>query len=104
MDNVRFHHNSGIKSAIQTAGHTIVYTPPYSPDLNPIERVFSIIKHRLQLGRHPTIRSTILAVTSLCETLFSFDCIFDYSLFGHELCSETKRRIVVESPWQHTFY
>ncbi len=103
MDNVRFHHNAGINSAIHTAGHTIIYTPPYSPDLNPIERVFSIIKRHLRLGRHTTIHSTILAVTSLCQTLFSFDSIFDYSLFGHELCTETKRRIVVESPWHRTF-
>ena len=41
MDNVRFHHSQGIESKIVTARHRLVYLPPYSPFLNPIEEVFS---------------------------------------------------------------
>ena len=40
-DNLRSHKVSGIQSAIEAVGATILYLPPYSPDLNPIEKYFS---------------------------------------------------------------
>jgi transposase len=46
MDNVRFHHSNVVKDACSKMGIQILYTPPYSPDFNPIENVFSIIKSK----------------------------------------------------------
>lgn len=37
MDNATFHTGSDTRTMIENAGHTLVYLPPYSPDLNPIE-------------------------------------------------------------------
>ena len=37
MDNATFHKGEEMKQAFQEAGHTLLYLPPYSPDLNPIE-------------------------------------------------------------------
>jgi transposase len=37
MDNATFHKREDIQTAIQQAGMTLEYLPPYSPDLNPIE-------------------------------------------------------------------
>ena len=37
MDNATFHKQSDMQKAIADAGHTLLYLPPYSPDLNPIE-------------------------------------------------------------------
>ena len=48
MDNVRFHHSKQAVSLITEAGHRILYTPPYSPDCNPIENVISIIKSKIK--------------------------------------------------------
>ena len=47
VNNVRFHHCKEIKDYLQLENVTVVYLPPYSPDLNPIENVFSCIKSRL---------------------------------------------------------
>ncbi len=37
MDNASFHKGASMKKSIEEAGHTLMYLPPYSPDLNPIE-------------------------------------------------------------------
>lgn len=44
MDNATFHKGSDMKQAIQDAGHTLLYLPPYSPDLNPIEKKWAQAK------------------------------------------------------------
>lgn len=48
MDNVAFHKTKPVRSLIQDAGHRLLFTPPYSPDTNPIENVFSLVKHRVR--------------------------------------------------------
>ena len=44
MDNVPSHKVDGIQAAIESAGATLRYLPPYSPDLNPIEAAYSACK------------------------------------------------------------
>ena len=44
MDNLSSHKVAGVKEAIEAAGASVMYLPPYSPDLNPIETVFSKFK------------------------------------------------------------
>ncbi|MBT7087554.1 IS630 family transposase [bacterium] len=44
MDNVAFHKVCGVKEAIESKGAKLIYLPPYSPDLNPIEHMWSKIK------------------------------------------------------------
>jgi transposase len=44
MDNATFHKQSGMQQALGAAGHTLLYLPPYSPDLNPIEKKWAQIK------------------------------------------------------------
>ena len=44
MDNLRAHKVSGVAEAIASAGACAVYLPPYSPDLNPIEKMWSKVK------------------------------------------------------------
>jgi hypothetical protein len=48
LDNVRIHHNNEILALTDHFGVLIKYLPPYSPDLNPINEVFSLIKHFLR--------------------------------------------------------
>ena len=45
MDNVSFHHSKIIKNYINSKNWNIIYTPPYSPNFNPIENIFSKIKN-----------------------------------------------------------
>lgn len=44
MDNMRTHHVSEVRTILEDAGMTLLYLPPYSPDFNPIEKMWSKIK------------------------------------------------------------
>ena len=48
MDNALFHHSERVKDMCSNAGVKLVYLPPYSPDLNPIEEFFSEPKRPLK--------------------------------------------------------
>ena len=48
MDNLPAHKVTGIREAIKAAGAGVLYLPPYSPDLNPIEQVFAKLKALLR--------------------------------------------------------
>lgn len=44
LDNAAFHKGPFIETLIEAAGHTLLYLPPYSPDLNPIEKKWAQAK------------------------------------------------------------
>lgn len=48
MDNASFHHSDKIKNMCFEAGVKLLYLPPYSPDLNPIEEFFSELKAHIK--------------------------------------------------------
>ena len=48
MDNLTAHKVGGVKTLIEAAGAELRYLPPYSPDFNPIEPCWSIVKQRLR--------------------------------------------------------
>ncbi len=48
MDNLPAHKVTGVREAIQAAGASVLYLPPYSPDLNPIEQFFAKLKALLR--------------------------------------------------------
>jgi transposase len=51
MDNLGAHKVSGVEKTIQKCGAEVIYLPPYSPDLNPIEKAWSKIKQHLRTVR-----------------------------------------------------
>ena len=55
LDNLPTHKVKGVADAIRTRDATVLYLPPYSPDFNPIEQVFSKIKNELRRREHRTI-------------------------------------------------
>jgi transposase len=57
LDNLSAHKVSGVRSAIEAAQARLVYLPPYSPDLNPIEQVFAKLRRLLQTAAERTITS-----------------------------------------------
>jgi len=69
LDNLRAHHASEVREIIESVGCRLLYQPPYSPELNPIELCWSFIKlHLRRLARRtrktllPAIRHTFLRV------------------------------------------
>ena len=55
MDNLSSHKRSEVRIAIEAAGAELRYLPPYSPDLNPIEKAFSKLKAKLRAAEKRTI-------------------------------------------------
>lgn len=48
MDNLSCHKQAAVRESLRGAGAEVFYLPPYSPDLNPIEQVFSKLKTLLR--------------------------------------------------------
>ena len=55
MDNLSFHKVAGVKEASKSAGAMVLYLPPYSPDFNPIEQVFSKLKTLVRKAKTRTM-------------------------------------------------
>ena len=51
MDNLGSHKGKDVRKAIRAVGARLLFLPPYSPDLNPIEQVFAKLKHLLRLAQ-----------------------------------------------------
>lgn len=54
LDNATFHHGGRIAELIQAKGAQVVYLPPYSPDLNRIEKCWAWLKSRIRKQRRHT--------------------------------------------------
>jgi transposase len=55
MDNLASHKSKAVRRAIVSSGAHRLFLPPYSPDLNPIEQVFSKLKHMIRKARARTV-------------------------------------------------
>ena len=55
MDNLGSHTLAGVRAAIEGAGCRLLFLPPYSPDLNPIENAFSKLKGLLRRAAERTV-------------------------------------------------
>jgi transposase len=71
MDNLPAHKGIEVKEAIEAAGAELLYLPPYSPDLNPIENSFSKIKACLRKTAARTITGLWDAIASVIPTITS---------------------------------
>ena len=59
MDNLSAHKVAGVTAAIEAVGAKVLYLPPYSPDLNPIETVFSKFKNAFEKSGPADRRSAL---------------------------------------------
>ena len=62
MDNLSSHKVTGVEEAIQAVGAALLYLPPYSPDLNPIEKMWSKVKSRLRRSAARQMDALIAAI------------------------------------------
>jgi transposase len=74
MDNLGSHKVVGVQEAIAAAGATLRYLPPYSPDYNPIEQVFSKLKTLLRKAVARTVESLWDAIGSLLAQFPAEEC------------------------------
>lgn len=62
MDNLSSHHRASIRALIEAQGCHLLFLSPYSPDLNPIEMMFSKVKARVRAGGWRTVDELLTAV------------------------------------------
>lgn len=73
MDNVGFHKVAGVDEIIKSTGAELIYLPPYSPELNPIEEMWSKIKGRLRKLSARTVDTFQNAIKFAYESINQFD-------------------------------
>ena len=65
MDNLSAHKVAGVEQLIQAAGAELLYLPPYSPDLNPIEKAWAKLKQLLRSAKARTAEALDQAIAEL---------------------------------------
>jgi transposase len=65
MDNLSSHKVADVREPIEAAGAECLYLPPYSPDLNPIEKAWSKLKELLRSARARTVPALEAALNQL---------------------------------------
>jgi len=74
MDNLPVHKVAGVEEAIEAADATLLYLPPYSPDLNPIEQAFSKLKAHLRKAAERTIPRLLRRIGRIVEAFSPQQC------------------------------
>ncbi len=74
MDNLSSHKVTGVAEAIEAAGARVMYLPPYSPDLNPIEQLFAKLKALLRKAKERTIDDLWDRIGKLLDEFSAQEC------------------------------
>ena len=74
LDNLSSHKVAGVRTAIESAKARLLYLPPYSPDLNPIEQWFAKLKALLRKAAARTFDALINAIASALKAFTPDQC------------------------------
>ncbi len=74
MDNLSSHKVTGVQEAIEAAGAKLMFLPPYSPDFNPIEQVFSKLKALLRKASERTVSALWDRIGNLVDRFEPAEC------------------------------
>jgi transposase len=85
MDNLGSHKGEGVHRAIEGAGATLMFLPPYSPDFNPIEQVFAKLKALLRRAATRSIPTLWSAVGKLLGCFHPAECANYFANAGYVL-------------------
>ena len=84
LDNLPAHKPVAIRQAIEAAGASMVFLPPYSPDFNPIEMAFSKIKAHLKKAAARTVHALWDAVREAIDAITPNDARSFFTACGYE--------------------
>jgi transposase len=85
MDNLSSHKRHRVRQLIESAGARLVFLPPYSPDLNPIEMIFAKIKQSLRSLACRTRNALWQAMQSVLDQITPSDACNCYRHCGYTL-------------------
>ena len=84
MDNLSSHKGADVREAIEAAGATLRFLPPYSPDFNPIEKAFSKLKAHLRKAAERTIHGLWAAIGRILDLYSPKECQNYFSACGYD--------------------
>ena len=84
MDNLGSHKGVGVREAIETAGASLLYLPPYSPDFNPIENAFAKLKAMLRKAGERTVDGLWSAIGRISDTFTPTECANYFAAAGYD--------------------
>lgn len=84
MDNLAAHKRPQIALAIEAAGARLLYLPPYSPDLNPIEMAFAKLKAALRKAAARSIEALLDAIAAALPTFTAHECLNFFAEAGYD--------------------
>ena len=85
MDNLPVHKSKRVRRLIEQAGATLLFLPPYSPDMNPIEEAFSKLKAALRKAGARTREALVEATGRALDTITRDDIRGFFSGCGYRL-------------------
>ena len=74
LDNLGSHKGKAARAAIRARGAHLIFLPPYSPDLNPIEQVFAKLKHLMRDAQPRTVEATWRKAGKLLDLFSPTEC------------------------------
>ena len=74
LDNLAAHKVAGVREAIEAAGAELLYLPPYSPDLNPIELAFAKLKALLRTAASRTVEALWQGIGQALDAFTPAEC------------------------------
>lgn len=74
MDNLSSHKRPAVRQAIRSVGAKLLFLPPYSPDLNPIEQVFAKLKHLMRKAAERSHEATWRRIGTLLDCFSPSEC------------------------------
>ena len=83
MDNLSSHKVAGVREAIEAAGARLLFLPPYSPDLNPIETVFSKFKWIVRSTKERTVDALWKACGRISQMFPEDECRRHFTHCGY---------------------
>ena len=83
MDNLGSHKSDAVRQSLRAAGIKLFFLPKYSPDLNPIEMLFSKLKHGLRRAAKRTEDAVYQAIADLLPTVSSDECANYFAKAGY---------------------
>ena len=84
MDNLPAHKAAGVRDAIEAAGASLLYMPPYSPDFNPIENAFAKLKALLRAKAERTIAALWDTVGTVLGFFTPAECANYFKAAGYD--------------------
>lgn len=85
MDNLGSHKGRAVRRALRAVGAKLLFLPPYSPDLNPIEQVFAKLKTLLRKAAERTIETTWRRIGHLLDAFAAPECASYFRNAGYAL-------------------